>query len=275
MIIYPLQNLDKVVWKVQIPQERDMRMEMPGVMWISQFFHVFFSFHFSTFEKNPNIFLDILLYLLCIFFFSRDLFVAKDVATWGDGELCTSTKPERPGANSRVCWCNGWKWQKSCFKLVHFSLARFICLSSFLGSYMVMITSLSSMSFSVIDSGVCFVLNYMPHEPNAFAFCLCRLCSYPPQPLDRPDGTTVTFQVFFLIQTLEFGSWKEKDLIFGNSRTAPTAQRLRFHFMENRLTRLHRLHLQCRNRCQMMGRWLRDWTWTKQQLKKRCRSLRT
>ena len=73
-----------------------------------------------------------------------------------------------------------------------------------------MITSLSSMSFSVIDSGVCFVLNYMPHEPNAFAFCLCRLCSYPPQPLDRPDGTTVTFQVFFLYKHLNLGHGKKK-----------------------------------------------------------------
>ena len=48
------QNLDKVVWKVQIPQERDMRMEMPGVMWISQFFHVFIFFDFSTFQKTSK-----------------------------------------------------------------------------------------------------------------------------------------------------------------------------------------------------------------------------
>ena len=67
----------------------------------------------------------------------------------------------------------------------------FIRLSIFFGSYMVMITLLSSMSFSVIDSGVCFVIN-VPHESNAFAFCLCRLCSYPPQLLDRlgtPTGS--------------------------------------------------------------------------------------
>lgn len=110
---------------------------------------------------------------------------------------------------------------------------------------MVMTTLLSSMSFSIIDSGVCFVLNNMPHDPNALTFCLCRLCSCPPQPLDRPDGTTVTFQVFFPKKHLNLG-----------------------HFVKNRLTRLHRLHLKCRNRCLMMGRWLRDWTWTKQQLKK-------
>lgn len=93
----------------------------------------FSMFYFFTFQLLKKIQTHCNFSTYWCFFFPRELFVAKDVATWGDGELCTSTKPERPGANSRVCWCNGWKWQKSCFKLVHFSLARFICLSSFWG----------------------------------------------------------------------------------------------------------------------------------------------
>lgn len=103
----------------------------------------------------------------CIFF-SRDLFVAKDVATWGDGELCTSTKPERPGANSRVCWCNGWKWQKSCFKLVHFSLARFICLSSFFGE----LHGYDYITFINVVQCHWFWCLFRPQQHAAWAECL-------------------------------------------------------------------------------------------------------
>ena len=60
-------------------------------------FPCFIFFYFSTFQKTSKhivISRHITVFTLYLFFFSRDLFVAKDVATWGDGELCTSTKPD-------------------------------------------------------------------------------------------------------------------------------------------------------------------------------------
>lgn len=71
-------------------------------VWCESLSFSMFYFHFLLFnfwKKSKHIVISRhMIYL----FFSRELFVAKDVATWGDGELCTSTKPERPGANSSL-----------------------------------------------------------------------------------------------------------------------------------------------------------------------------
>lgn len=175
MIIFPLQNLDKVVWKVQIPQERDMRMEMPGVMWISQFFHVLSFLLMFQLLKKIQTYCNFLTYW-CIFF-SRDLFVAKDVATWGDGELCTSTKPERPGANSRVCWCNGWKWQVLLqigpffFSKIHLFIQFFWGVTWFWWHHFHQCRSVSLILVFVSSSTIC----RMSRMPSPFAFVGCAL----------------------------------------------------------------------------------------------------